>query len=89
MIYVLGTATLPKIELTEKSLVQLLFAANDVECAAGPLLESDLKRLDLNICDNCGVTFLMMACEFGRAEAVKALICAGADVNVAALLLEL
>jgi Ankyrin repeats (many copies) len=89
MIYVLGTATLPKIELTEKSLVQLLFAANDVECAAGPLLESDLKRLDLNICDNCGVTFLMMACEFGRAEAVKALICACADVNVAALLLEL
>jgi Ankyrin repeats (3 copies) len=83
MASLLGTDILPPVRLEKKSLVQLLFDSRDMICADDPLQDSDLAEMDLNVVDDWGVTFLMMACEFGCVDAMRVLVRAGAFINAA------
>lgn len=81
MLYLLGTSSLPKISLTEKSILQPFLDPDEISCDAGLLTSADLSAMDFSRRDDCDVTFLMMACEFGRLNAVQMLLQCGVDMN--------
>lgn len=77
----LGTHSFPKIRMRQKSVVQLFLAPNDIECVEGELSEHDISSLNIRKKDNCNVTFLMVASEFGAIHAIRVLIKHGIDID--------
>jgi hypothetical protein len=81
MIFILGTASRHKLKIPKKSITQLFFPSDEIDCPEGPLRASDLTALNPNLRDDCDVTFLMMACEFGCITATKALLRCGVEID--------
>jgi hypothetical protein len=81
MLFLLGTSSLPQISLPKKSISQIFLTPNEVSCDQGSITAADLKSLDIEARDDCEVTYLMMACEFGLVDAVRMLLEWGLDIN--------